>query len=248
MSKLARNIKNITRNFVFSSGLKEISIVKNTINKRRENIDIERGKVFKEFAGETLKKIKDILDQEDIIFWLDFGTLLGAVREKDFIEHDIDIDFGIMYEVSMVKKLEEAFEKNEIRKCREFTLDDKIVEQTYEYKGLAFDIFYYFTDESKKWCYGFTFGNNALQKKIYDNRDVSTGLEGVRYISPKAGVEKIMFKNNEYFVPENTHEYLKLNYGENYMTPNKDWDSVEDPKNQEKLESSLKIKMIEYFY
>ena len=248
MHKLKRVIKNKIRNFIFLSGLKKNSIIKNAMAKRRKNIDIERGKVFLEFADETLEKVKEVLTMNGIVYWLDFGTLLGAVRENDFIAHDIDIDFGCMYNKDVVKKIEEIFTKNNIKKYREFTVDDQIVEQTYEYKGLAFDIFYYSTDGVEKWSYGFTYENSKLDKKIYENRDISTGLEGVRYISPIGGVETMIFKNNEYYVPKNTHEYLKLNYGENYMTPNKNWDSIEDPNNQKRLKDSLDIKMIEYFY
>ena len=35
-----------------------------------------------ERALETLRKIKKILDKNNINYWLDEGTLLGAVREK----------------------------------------------------------------------------------------------------------------------------------------------------------------------
>jgi len=43
---------------------------------------------------ETLGKIKKIFDKHHIEYWLDEGTLLGAVREKKFIEWDHDIDLG----------------------------------------------------------------------------------------------------------------------------------------------------------
>lgn len=45
----------------------------------------------------TLRKLKKILDKTDIEYWLDEGTLLGAVREKKFIEWDHDIDLSIWY-------------------------------------------------------------------------------------------------------------------------------------------------------
>ena len=48
-------------------------------------------------AVETLKKIKTILDKNNINYWLDEGTLLGAVREKKLIEWDHDIDLSIWY-------------------------------------------------------------------------------------------------------------------------------------------------------
>jgi len=46
----------------------------------------------------TLKYLKEIFDKHDIEYWLDEGTLLGAVREKKFIEWDHDIDFGVWLE------------------------------------------------------------------------------------------------------------------------------------------------------
>ncbi|KYK22471.1 hypothetical protein AYK24_02020 [Thermoplasmatales archaeon SG8-52-4] len=50
-----------------------------------------------ERAVETLRKLKKILDKKNINYWLDEGTLLGAVREKKLIEWDHDIDLSIWY-------------------------------------------------------------------------------------------------------------------------------------------------------
>lgn len=49
------------------------------------NMDIEAAK-------QDLLEIKEILDRLKIKFWLSDGTLLGAVREKNFISYDHDID------------------------------------------------------------------------------------------------------------------------------------------------------------
>jgi len=51
----------------------------------------------KEKGIEALGKIKEILDRHSIEYWLDEGTLLGAVREKKLIEWDHDIDLSIWY-------------------------------------------------------------------------------------------------------------------------------------------------------
>jgi len=45
---------------------------------------------------ETLKEIKHILDDVGVKYWLDFGTLLGAVRDGKFIPWDTDIDLGML--------------------------------------------------------------------------------------------------------------------------------------------------------
>lgn len=50
-----------------------------------------------ERAVEALRKIKKILDKNNINYWLDEGSLLGAVREKKLIEWDHDIDLSIWY-------------------------------------------------------------------------------------------------------------------------------------------------------
>ncbi|GAH36594.1 unnamed protein product, partial [marine sediment metagenome] len=42
-------------------------------------------------AIDTLKCVKNVLDNYGIEFWLDTGTLLGAVREGKIIPWDSDI-------------------------------------------------------------------------------------------------------------------------------------------------------------
>jgi len=51
---------------------------------------------FREKAQKDFKEIVEILNQNGIEFFLLSGTMLGAVRESDFIEHDWDIDLGVI--------------------------------------------------------------------------------------------------------------------------------------------------------
>ena len=43
-------------------------------------------------AVKALKEVKKVLDDHKITFWLNYGTLLGAIRDNKFIPWDTDID------------------------------------------------------------------------------------------------------------------------------------------------------------
>jgi len=62
---------------------------------------------------EILRSVKNTLEDKNITFWLDFGTLLGAIREGEFIKWDHDIDIGTWAtNIEKVCSLSEEFEKN----------------------------------------------------------------------------------------------------------------------------------------
>jgi len=43
---------------------------------------------------ELLKQVIEVFENHKITYWLDGGTLLGAVRDGKFIDWDNDIDLG----------------------------------------------------------------------------------------------------------------------------------------------------------
>jgi len=52
-------------------------------------------KMNEEIAVKSLREVKQVLDTNGIRYWLDFGALLGAVRDGRIIEWDDDIDLGM---------------------------------------------------------------------------------------------------------------------------------------------------------
>ena len=62
-------------------------------------------------AIELLGIMKKILDKHNITFWINAGTMLGAIRSGKFISFDHDIDLGIWVEDR--EKLKEAIKETE---------------------------------------------------------------------------------------------------------------------------------------
>jgi len=70
-----------------------------------------------EVMNYLLKKVVDILDKNNIPYYLDCGTLLGVIRENNLMEKDTDIDITI--HLSMWDKLKAIdFKKNGLIKTR----------------------------------------------------------------------------------------------------------------------------------
>lgn len=51
--------------------------------------------VLRQNTVKALINIKKVFDHHNIVFWLEAGTLLGAVRDKRIIDWDTDVDLGM---------------------------------------------------------------------------------------------------------------------------------------------------------
>lgn len=84
---------------------------------------INNGYLNKVDARYLLSNVCKIMYKHQIPHWLVFGTLLGAYRDKDFIEYDTDIDVGFLAEDrERIRELIRSgvFKKLGISFCREW--------------------------------------------------------------------------------------------------------------------------------
>lgn len=66
----------------------------------------EKMRVMQRASSVLLREFDRVCRKHEIAYWLDFGTLLGAVRHKGFVPWDDDIDVGMLRKD--IARLEEA--------------------------------------------------------------------------------------------------------------------------------------------
>lgn len=68
-------------------------------------------------AKQNLLDFKKVLDTQKVKFLLMHGTLLGAIREHDFIKHDIDIDTCVLDEQKLIETIPDL-DRTGLKLCR----------------------------------------------------------------------------------------------------------------------------------
>jgi len=162
-----------------------------------------------QLARKDILKVKKALDEAGISYFLMFGTLLGAIRDKDLISYDKDMDFGILYEDSAkLEKAKKIFEKHGIeleamKKKRPYT---------------PAELFVFFG----KTVWGIEFMTMYLIGDTYWHID-SSDCRGARLVPIKREhldtLEEIDFLGTKFSVPSNPEELLEKWYGSKWRIP-----------------------------
>lgn len=153
-------------------------------------------KIDKVIANENLKLLKEVCDKHHLTFLLYFGTLLGAVREQDFITHDEDIDL-IMDKKDMPAFLAMLFDLREVG--FELARYERRGFLSIIRKGEYIDMYFYQPypdDPTLNYCC------LDVWEKQYNEE-----------IAP------MEFLGNTYMAPKDYQGYLEHQYGKNWGTP-----------------------------
>jgi len=142
-------------------------------------------------ASRLLLDVKSILDENNIEFFLVFGTLLGAHRDNDFIAHDTDIDIAILdTSDNAIAKLRNSgvfAEKNILFfRGRHYSLTRD---------GVYMDIYIFSENDTDYRC-----ANYKIPKEHFP-------LGGIRFL------------DSDFKAPRNITRYLEDEYGPDWKTP-----------------------------
>ncbi len=102
-----------------------------------------------------LRDIKHIFDKAKVIFWLDAGTLLGAVRDKKIIPWDNDLDISIMHKNhKKVAKLTPEFKKKRFEVSTDYYKDGSLRKlKLKRAKNFSIDIVFIKVKNNMAWYY-----------------------------------------------------------------------------------------------
>lgn len=167
---------------------------------------------------ELLLYIKNLLDENSIQFWLQAGTLLGAVREGDFLKHDPnDIDIGLDYKNYW--KVRELIEKDENLQFK-YIWNREIAICPKNKANPKLDLFFYTFDFQYAYCYAY----KPNKSKGHKGWNVEWRMKYPKELF--MNLQKIPFLDTEFLAPE-PYNYLELHYGHDWNIPQEKWDFTE---------------------
>lgn len=185
-----------------------------------------RRQYFLNEAEQLFRVLVLVLNEGNVNYWLDYGTLLGCYREGDFIKHDNDLDIGAL--MTDAPKIKELLMNNGFKLVHKFNSTDGGMEECYRYNHTCVDVFYYRENHATQTLYCTSY---IVRRHLFSSlrKELSCWVQRVDF--PLMGLKTIQFKGMDVKVPEHTESYLKAVYGEDFMIPDPSYDSAHDAPN-----------------
>jgi len=179
-------------------------------------------------ADVVLFSALDVLSECKAVAFITQGTLLGAVRDNNYIGHDLDIDLGVNYKPGIDKKIEEEMKNAGFNIELSFFIGDQICEHSYRKNGIKIDIFFFNRDGDSTYCYFFhrkgseTYYANKVSWNKFTTRDKS-------------------FRGTMVPTPYPPKDFVIEHYGDTWNQVIKNWVYYRDPKNMKLVEETGRV-------
>lgn len=193
-----------------------------SIYRRKKRTDKKKRKNVKKYGLEVLDELKSIFDEFGIINFADFGSLLGLKREKKLLNHDIDLDYGIIINGEKREDINLKLERIGFRIWRHYIYNNTIVQSSYHYKTIKVDINFYQVknNQIKTWLF------YRKPKTSYKNNERNIVEMNYDIITE---TKLIIVDGYTINIPLYSISFLKQKYGESWTTPDKNWIYWESP-------------------
>ena len=206
------------------------SILKHVYYPYKEYLNKKRNAQFKKMGLQVIKEFDHCFEENNLFYTLAFGSMLGAVREKGFIKHDMDLDVFVWAE-DYSDKIQLSLENSGFKLIHRFTVDGGSLarEETYVKYDVSIDIFYVYPPIDK---YTTICDYKPFKGAVSwdDSEKNFGGLIARRFDIPVAKERiKTKFEDAELYVPINYDEFLRMRYGDTYMIPDPTWSNGDNP-------------------
>lgn len=171
----------------------------------------------------------DALESIDVPYWLTDGTLLGFVREGDFIGHDNDIDLGVHIK-HYKSAIDSAFKKAGFKKKFQYGDMQSGKEYTYKRQGIKVDIFFFYDEDAITWHGAWLYQSGFFHSRWFRKFGLSKPSL-IRYGYRSFELDKIKIRDRSFNIPKNPELYLEQKYGADWRTPTAEWNWATSPKN-----------------
>ncbi len=174
-------------------------------------------KLLLKYGKEALMNFSEVTKDYKVSYWMEFGSLLGAYRNSGFIKHDDDLDLAMYSSAVSAEFLNSLMQHG-------FTINNIFVTENYseaqipmKYKGLIVDIYLFNPKKDSNQSYCCIFHpeasmnwESALRENKFCVAEMNFKIDGVI---------EWPFEDRVVSVPSNIEENLKSIYGDNFMTP-----------------------------
>lgn len=212
------------RDFIVKQALK-LGLYETLMNVSDYFTQIKANRLFRHYGLETLVQADKAFGSVNIQMFLNFGTLLGAYRDKGFIPFDLDLDVGVMAR-QRPENLDEIMQAYGFVKKKQLYIQEtgRITEDQYLYKGLQIDVFYFFEDEimSAPNCF-YCYVARRHETKEWKEANRTDGFPCVLWPCKRTDFSQTDFLGHKFYVPNATKEWLSGIYGSDFMIPIKNW-------------------------
>ena len=170
-----------------------------------------------------LRDVHKAFLERGVRYFVDYGTLLGVVREKHFIRHDNDIDISVFADSVTAVELIDIMKSKGFLFFRALEYNGVITEIVFCRSKVHFDVFFQFCEGDRQW------GQGAITEiEVVNGVSKSVKKGKRRYRSRVNECKEVPFMGIGVMMPNNYDELLSQSYGNDWMTPKIDYITTSD--------------------
>ncbi|XP_055337401.1 ribitol-5-phosphate transferase FKTN-like [Paramacrobiotus metropolitanus] len=170
--------------------------------------------LFRARTKKILFRIRKILDEAGVVWWISSGTLLGWFRQCDIIPYSQDIDIGIFIK-DFKTNLADLFEDHGFETAYRLGMKNDSLQISFAFDETKVDIYFFYEEFNQVW--------NGATAYVAGQK--------FKYTFPRFTLCWTSFLGILVRIPCQPLTYIRANYGDTWFRPVEKWDWRISPPN-----------------